>query len=66
MTPLCHDACLLVQWVTNGVLTLLCVDVGPTGNWGYPQPSANSSTFADYSNAIETTGETQFDVVLVR
>ncbi len=48
------------------MLTLLCVDVGPTASWGYPLSSANTSTFADYSNAIENTGETQFDVVLVR
>jgi hypothetical protein len=54
------------QWVLNGVLTLICVDIGPTGPWGKPTPAANSSVFPDYSNIIATLGVPQFDVVLVR
>lgn len=57
--------CVARQWVLNGVLTLLCVETGPTLPWGYPTPVADPRLFLDYVNAIEIGGGAAFDLVLV-
>lgn len=54
-----------LQWVVNGVLTLVCVEMGPTQPWGFPSPVSNPALFLDYVNAIEASGHNAFDVVMV-
>lgn len=52
-------------WVVNGVLTLVCVEMGPTQPWGFPSPVSSPALFLDYVNAIEASGHNAFDVVMV-
>ncbi len=54
------------QWVANGVLKLICVDIGNTIKYGFPAAGADPSKFSAYSAAIEHTGQPDFNVVFVR
>lgn len=40
-------------WVANGALSLVCVDTGPTGDFGAPAAGADPASFPAYSAAID-------------
>jgi hypothetical protein len=50
-------------WIANNVLTYRFVDLGETGDWGYPLDKGKSGEA--YVNAIAETPETRFDMIVV-
>ena len=50
-------------WIANNVLTYRFVDLGETGDWGYPLDKGKSGEA--YVNAIAETPETKFDMIVV-
>lgn len=49
----------------NPRVHLTHVDIGPTGDWGFPTGNAHQDRFGNYSAAIVASGRKDFDLCLV-
>lgn len=52
-------------WIQNNVLTHACVDIGPTGPFGYPTMAVSPHTAFAYVNAISRFDVENIEVVIV-
>ncbi len=49
----------------NKRIHLRHIDIGPTGDWGFPRSSERKAFYGEYSKAIVETGRNDFDFCLV-